>query len=120
MRVLHVLDHSVPLHSGYSFRTLSILKGQRKLGIETFQLTSPKHTAPGPAEETVEGFTFHRTAPASGLLARVPVVREIRLMATLEKRLDALVETVRPDVIHAHSPVLDALPAIKVGRRRGI
>ena len=24
MRILHVLDHSIPLHSGYAFRTLSI------------------------------------------------------------------------------------------------
>jgi len=27
---------------------------------------------------------------------------------------------VRPDVLHAHSPVLNAIPALRVGRRRGI
>jgi asparagine synthase (glutamine-hydrolysing) len=26
MRILHVLDHSIPLHSGYTFRTLAILR----------------------------------------------------------------------------------------------
>ena len=30
LRILHVLDHSIPLHSGYTFRTLSILREQRK------------------------------------------------------------------------------------------
>ncbi len=30
LRVLHVLDHSIPLHSGYTFRTLSILREQRR------------------------------------------------------------------------------------------
>jgi phosphatidyl-myo-inositol dimannoside synthase len=25
MRILHVLDHSIPLQSGYTFRTLSLL-----------------------------------------------------------------------------------------------
>ena len=35
MKILHVLDHSVPLHSGYAFRTLSILEQQRRLGWET-------------------------------------------------------------------------------------
>ena len=25
-RILHVLDHSLPLHSGYTFRTRAILK----------------------------------------------------------------------------------------------
>ena len=32
LRILHVLDHSLPLHSGYTFRTLSILAHQRRLG----------------------------------------------------------------------------------------
>ncbi len=45
LRVLHVLDHSIPLHSGYTFRTLAILREQRRLGWETFHLTSPKHAA---------------------------------------------------------------------------
>ena len=29
MRILHVLDHSIPLHSGYMFRTRAILEQQR-------------------------------------------------------------------------------------------
>ena len=41
MRILHILDHSIPLHSGYTFRTLSILEQQRALGWETYHLTSP-------------------------------------------------------------------------------
>jgi hypothetical protein len=39
MRILHILDHSIPLHSGYTFRTLAILQQQRALGWETFHLT---------------------------------------------------------------------------------
>jgi hypothetical protein len=35
LRILHVLDHSLPLHSGYSFRTLAILREQRALGWQT-------------------------------------------------------------------------------------
>ncbi|MDA1325193.1 MAG: glycosyltransferase WbuB, partial [Proteobacteria bacterium] len=47
MRILHILDHSIPLHSGYTFRTLSILEQQRALGWETHHLTSamPSKTA---------------------------------------------------------------------------
>ena len=29
MRILHILDHSIPLHSGYTFRTAAILREQR-------------------------------------------------------------------------------------------
>ena len=41
MRILHVLDHSPPLQSGYVFRTMGILRAQRGLGWETIQLTAP-------------------------------------------------------------------------------
>src|SRR5215468_4246778 len=80
MKLLHVLDHSVPLHSGYSFRTLSILKEQRALGWETVQLTSPKHRLAGPAEEA-EGFRFYRTPAVTGPFASLPGLGEIALVA---------------------------------------
>ena len=71
MRILHVLDHSVPLHSGYAFRTLAILREQRALGWDREHVTSAKHHLPCPPVEEVDGFTFHRTAPASGLFPRL-------------------------------------------------
>ena len=33
-RVLHILDHSLPLHSGYTFRTRAILKSLQASGID--------------------------------------------------------------------------------------
>ncbi len=41
-------------------------------------------------------------------------------MRATEARLEELARELRPDVIHAHSPVLNAIPAIRVGRRLGI
>jgi PEP-CTERM/exosortase A-associated glycosyltransferase len=41
-------------------------------------------------------------------------------MRATADRLDALARSFRPDVLHAHSPVLNALPALRVGRRHGI
>jgi PEP-CTERM/exosortase A-associated glycosyltransferase len=120
MRVLHVLDHSLPLHSGYTFRTLALLREQRALGWETWQLTSPKHTAGGESQdETVDGWHFFRT-PTSPLRLPLPVVNEVALMYRLAARMVEVVREVRPDLIHAHSPVLNALPAIKVAHHLGI
>ena len=62
MRILHILDHSIPLHSGYTFRTAAILREQRALGWETFHLTSPKQGETKSMVEEVEGLRFHRTA----------------------------------------------------------
>jgi PEP-CTERM/exosortase A-associated glycosyltransferase len=120
LRILHVLDHSIPLHSGYTFRTRAILREQRRLGWETFHLTSPKHSAPGGPEEDVDGLHFYRTPWEPGALDRVPGLREAAQMRATARRLDEVARIVRPDILHAHSPVLDALPALWVGRRLGI
>src|SRR6185437_13971013 len=87
LRILHVLDHSVPLHSGYSFRTLSILRQQRALGWETLQLTTPKHTMAAPPCEEVDGWIFHRTPPLSPLAERFPLLREAALVTATARRL---------------------------------
>ena len=114
LRILHVLDHSIPLHSGYTFRTLALLREQRRRGWETFHLTSLKHTAPSALEETVDGWHFYRTPPSQ--LPRLPVLAERALMQATQQRLLELARRLAPDVIHAHSPVLNAWPALHVGR----
>ncbi|NTV70730.1 MAG: glycosyltransferase, exosortase A system-associated [Azonexaceae bacterium] len=119
-RILHVLDHSIPLHSGYTFRTAALLREQRALGWETFHLTSPKQGGTSVPFEEVEGLRFYRTPLSSGVLANLPISKEVALMKQLEVRLEEVAREVRPDIIHAHSPVLNALPAIKVARKLGI
>lgn len=120
MRILHILDHSIPLHSGYTFRTAALLRGQRALGWETFHLTSPKQGKSAAAEETIDGLDFFRTAVVTGGGVQLPVLGELALMRALEQRLEEVVDRVRPDILHAHSPVLNVLPALKVGRRHGL
>ena len=41
-------------------------------------------------------------------------------MASTARRLDGLIEALRPDVLHANSPVLKGVPALRAGRRHGI
>lgn len=120
MRILHVLDHSIPLQSGYTFRTLSLLTEQRRLGWETHHLTTSRHTEPFRPVETVDGWEFHRTPPPGGFGSSLPVLRERAEMAATEARLDEIIPTIKPDLIHAHSPVLNAIPAIRAGKRHGI
>lgn len=120
MRILHILDHSIPLHSGYTFRTLAILKEQRALGWETFHLTGSKQENCVALEEDFDGWHFYRTPVAQGLVSKLPVLNQIAVIDGLTRRLDEVVKIVKPDILHAHSPVLNALPALRVGRRLGI
>ena len=120
MKILHVLDHSIPLHSGYTFRTLSILREQRKLGWETFHLTSPKQINCDVSEEAVDGWHFYRTPPVTGLLGKLTGLGQHALIRQLETRLLEVATRLRPQILHAHSPVLNAIPALRVGRKLGI
>ncbi|WP_018076992.1 TIGR04063 family PEP-CTERM/XrtA system glycosyltransferase [Thiobacillus denitrificans] len=120
MKILHVFDHTLPLHSGYTFRSAAILRNQRKLGWQTWHLSGPKQIDCSVLEEDADGLHFYRTPKPSGLLARLPGGDPFAVMRAIEKRLLALARELQPDVIHAHSPVLDAVPAIRVGRKLGI
>src|SRR5437764_6527056 len=64
-RILHILDHSLPLHSGYTFRTRAILKAQQAAGLDVRSITGLKHIAPGENPECIDGLTFHRTSGAA-------------------------------------------------------
>ncbi len=120
MRILHIFDHSLPLQSGYVTRSLALLEAQRARGWQTLHITSPRHDFYHGAtadEETVDGLTFVRTHAAA---PHISGVRELAEMRALRKRLHELARRERPDVLHAHSPVLNALPALAVGRQLGI
>ena len=117
-RILHVLDHSLPLHSGYTFRTRAILRAQMAKGWEVRGITGLRHSAPGPAEEVVDGLHFHRT-PGEAATGN-PLLREWRDISSHADAIDSLVRRWRPDIIHAHSPVLNAVAAQRVAKRHGI
>lgn len=123
MKILHVLDHSIPLHSGYTFRTRSILREQRNRGWQTAHVTSEKHNQAAGVlvdRESVDGLLFYRSAPYLPALASIPVLNQWLISKGLEKRLKEVALIEKPDVIHAHSPALNGLAAVNVGKALGI
>lgn len=122
-RILHVLDHSLPLHSGYAFRTRAIMTAQARAGLEVRGVTSVRHQASLPAGaaceavEVYDGLTFHRTMePVSGPTG----LREWRDIAALARATEAAAALWKPDILHAHSPALNGLAAVRAGRRLGL
>jgi len=122
MHVLHVLDHSIPLQSGYTFRTLAILKEQGALGWKTTQLTGPKHNQGQliPPTEHIDGLEFFRCQEAKGFLANLPVIGQWSVIRVLTARLIEVAREEKPDLIHAHSPALNGVAAIRAGRVLGL
>lgn len=120
MRILHVLDHSIPLHSGYTFRTRNILLQQRALGWDTCHLTGIKHRDGESLEEEVDGLHFYRTPGVDSLASKLPVYNQMHVVNTLVQRLRQVIEQEKPDVLHAHSPALNGLAALRAGREFGL
>jgi len=117
LRVLHILDHSIPLHSGYAFRSLALLTEQRRMGWETLHLTTPKQGSTVADQEEVDGWVFHRTRTDKEMTG---IRGYFGQMAATQKRIEELVKRLRPDILHPHSPVLNAIPAIRAGRKLGL
>ena len=113
MKILHILDHSVPVFSGYSFRSRSIVKFQHELGLRPVILTSSRHGSERDGIEVIEGLPYYRTARTT----MRPLLIELRLMTKLYARIVAVARAERPRILHAHSPVLNGLPALWAGRR---
>ena len=114
LRVLHVFHHIFHYPCGYRTRSEQILRHQRDLGIEPLVVTACDHEGgrqlPDPAGCQVLRTPAVRRSMPGGL-------RELALMQRLYRRLDAAIAETKPALVHAHSPVLVALPARLAARR---
>jgi glycosyltransferase involved in cell wall biosynthesis len=125
MRVLHVLDHSAPRRSDYSRRTQALLHRLRSQGVQTVQLTGPRHAleAGAGAASTTAGWHFYRTSVPARMqrLERIerlgrlgPALGAAARTAALALRLRQVARLTRPDLIHVHLPSWNALAALPV------
>ena len=118
MKILHVLHNSLPLLCGYSIRSGYIVNLQRAMGLQPWVVSSGQHPNGELMRETIDGVEYRRTAAAQ--VNSVPFLREGMLMRNLERQVESAAREIRPDIIHAHSPVLVGLPALRVAKRLGL
>lgn len=116
-RVLHILDHSLPLHSGYTFRTRAILKSQQAAGLTVRGVTGPRHADAGPEIEEIDGLTFHRVA---GRFAGPPGLSEWREIEAFREGIEGVARQWQPEVLHAHSPALCGMAGLRAAKRLGL
>ncbi|RJG27624.1 glycosyltransferase family 4 protein [Massilia cavernae] len=114
MRVLHILDHSPPLHTAYSLRAVSLLRQQRALGWHTIQLTGPAQGKVETEDRNRDGWHFFRTDPGNGLMP--PAL----LAGRMARRICHAITLARPGIVHAHPPVLNAVAALRAARQAGL
>lgn len=119
MRVLHVLHTSVPSPpSGYAIRSDYIMRFQRRMGMQPAAVTSSQHPNGETLLEVYDGFAFWRTA---ALEQELPMaLREAELIRRLTARVKTAIREYSPAVVHAHSPMLCGIPALRAARSFGL
>jgi PEP-CTERM/exosortase A-associated glycosyltransferase len=118
VRVLHVLHTSLPFIAGYTIRSDYILRDQRERGMNPAVVTSAQQIGGDAPLEEIHGIPHFRTPPLTG--KQLPLLREIRLMRALERRVAVAIREWKPDIVHAHSPMLIGHPALWAARRAGL
>jgi len=123
MNVLHVLNDSIPLISGYSSRAKAIVTEQSRLGIHPVVVTSVRQGPTSNAEESIDGILYYRTTVPVRLVFWMRRLGPLGIgveTALLERRIRTILRREAIDIIHAHSPVLCAFPAWIAARRFGL
>ncbi len=107
MRVLHILDHTRPIISGYSFRSHYILFWQKSIGIHPTALSSPLYNRQE-NEEVIDGVRYLRCN------SRVffSKARKLFCFYFFKRKIKKLLSQEKFDLLHAHSPSLCGISAI--------
>ncbi|MFD6953558.1 glycosyltransferase family 4 protein [Nocardiopsis sp. NPDC060348] len=120
LRVLHLVTNALPhTNAGYTQRTHRIAVAQREAGMDVHVATRAGYplTKGVPDPRTLvrlDGVSYHRLIPWT---APADSARELEAGVRLAS---ALVETVRPHVLHAASNHHNARLALELGRRFGL
>lgn len=121
MKVLHVLQMSIPNLSGYAIRSKYIVESQKTIGIEPIVITSPfQKGKSNDKEEVIDGIKYIRTKQIkknnNKIISRLQYIRLINF----KKDIGLAVRQYKPDIIHAHSSFFCGLPASWVGKKYNI
>lgn len=109
MRILHILDHSLPIQSGYSLRTRAMMVAQRAKGWHVQGLTSLRQGPVTASCACEDGLVFHRTP---GRRQPWPLWGEICDLARLIASIVRVARAEDIDILHAHSPALNGLAGL--------
>jgi PEP-CTERM/exosortase A-associated glycosyltransferase len=120
MRIVHVMDHSLPGTDGYAIRAKYLLEAQAAAGHQVTVLTSPSQGAEA-VEETLNGVTYRRShfSPAQAAFVRRGA-KHLVFGSAIQARLSRLLDESPTDIVHAHTPFTVARPALAEARRRGL
>lgn len=128
MKILHIVYQSLPNISGSSIRTRDIVMSQKEIGLNPFVLSSPFQNGISGAEiDIIHGVKHIRSynKKPQFLVSETKTPLYNRIIKSFEiisfyKKAKKVVQTEKPDVIHAHATFFCAIVAIALGKQFNI
>ncbi|MFO1418586.1 MAG: glycosyltransferase [Methylotetracoccus sp.] len=126
MKVLHILETSIPDLAGYTIRARAIVQHQKRLGLEPVVVTSPFFPSKDPSVtfERHDGIAYYRTnhIPTPGSVRSKLLSYAVRatMLARYRRAVLEIAKKERPDVLHAHSSYSNAYAALPAARKLDI
>ena len=94
--------------AGLEVAAVTSVRHQQNLGVDVDTV---------PAQEIFDDLLFYRT---TGCVNGVSPLREWREIAMLNDRTEQVVSEFKPDILHAHSPALNGLAALRTAQASGL
>ena len=122
IKVLHVLQMSMPNLSGYSIRSKYIVENQKNNSIEPIVITSPfqKGVGDNKKEDVINGIKYIRSKNQSKSKNKFLARAQYLLMFNFIKDIKEASLKYKPDIIHAHSSFFCGIPSVIAGKKVSI
>ena len=116
MKILHILDMSIPGLKGYSVRSQGIVEAQSKIGISPVVVTSFRQQNYTGKKEIINNISYYRSGTFSPKI-RLPFWGELLEVKAFSQQIENVVKEEQVDVLHAHSPILCGMAAKIVAKK---
>ncbi len=120
MKILHVLDISIPRLAGYSTRSYYLIHHQKEIDISPVVLTSERFGKTSNDKEEIDNISYYRSKVCRNRIRKIPLLSETHEIRCLKKRIEQIALTEHVDIIHAHSPSLIGAASIYHCKKYGI
>ena len=127
MKILHVLEYSIPKLVGYTIRSKYIIENQKKIGLDPLVVTSPLMQAGNSNHEQYElinDIRYYRTGIFNTISRNDGFIqRSFKRYNYSKKYLEEIIrigKKEKPDIIHAHSSYLNGIRANQAAKQLGV
>ena len=132
MKILNVLDITIPLVIGYTTRAKYIVKSLKEISFEPVVISSLRQ--PEDTNCKKNGFDlpeghyseipYYRSIDFDSRkgrkIAKIPFLGELLEIKLFTKNIDILITRIKPELLHAHSPILVGYAAYKSARKNNL